>query len=152
MEAWVNGKPITDEDLKGKVVLLDFWAVWCGPCIATFPHLIEWDKKYDDLVIIGLTNYYNYSWDEKAKRATRSKDKVDHETEQDMLVQFAKQHKLTHTFGLQTERNLAEHYGVTGIPEVVVIDRKGKVRLIRVGSGEANAHAVQEMIEKLIEE
>jgi thiol-disulfide isomerase/thioredoxin len=154
VEAWVNGDPLTDEDLKGKVVLLDFWAVWCGPCIATFPHLIEWDQKYDDLVIIGVTNYYNYAWNAETKRATRGKEKdgVAPEVEQEMLVEFAKQHKLTHRFALQSERKLSLHYAVMGIPQAVLIDKTGKVRLIRVGSGEANAHEIQEMIEKLIDE
>lgn len=153
IEAWVNGEPLTEEDLKGKVVLLDFWAVWCGPCIATFPHLIEWDKKYDDLVIIGVTNYYNYAWDAKAKRASRSKDDVAHEVEQDMLVEFAKQHKLTHRFALQAEgKSLSAHYIATAIPTAVVIDKQGKIRLIRVGSGEANAQELEAMIEKLIAE
>ncbi|MCA9071111.1 MAG: TlpA family protein disulfide reductase, partial [Planctomycetaceae bacterium] len=151
VEAWVNGKPLTDEDLKGKVVLLDFWAVWCGPCVATFPHLRDWDKKYDDLVIIGVTNYHQYIWDEKAERAKRSKD-VSEEAEQDMLVQFAKHHKLTHRFALESDRKLTNHYGASAIPEAVLIDRQGKVRLIKVGSGEANATAIEEMIEKLIEE
>ena len=37
IDTWVNCDPLTDTDLKGKVLLLDFWAVWCGRCIATFP-------------------------------------------------------------------------------------------------------------------
>ena len=64
---WVNGTQLTDADRKGKVVLLDFWAVWCGPCIATFPHLREWNEKYADkgLVVIGLTHKdYGFVWDE----------------------------------------------------------------------------------------
>lgn len=151
VDEWVNGKPLTDEDLKGKVVLLDFWAVWCGPCIATFPHLREWDKKYDDLVIIGVTNYYKYTWDEEANRPKRGEE-VSEEVEQDMLAQFAKHHELTHRFALETDRKLSDHYAVSGIPQAVVIDRTGTVRLVRVGSGEENAKEIEQTIEKLIEE
>ena len=154
VEAWVNGEPLTEDDLKGKVVLLDFWAVWCGPCIATFPHLREWHEKYADkgLVIVGLTRYYNYTWNEKAGRASRSPAKVSPEDEQEMLKQFTKHHQLKHVIAVMTDNSVSEAFGVTGIPQVVVIDRDGKVRLIRVGSGPKNAHDVEEMIKKLIGE
>lgn len=150
--AWANGQPLTEADLKGRVVLLDFWAVWCGPCIATFPHLREWNEKYKDqgLTIIGLTRYYNYAW--KDGKATRQKDTVTPEDEIEMLGQFAKHHELTHVFGVHTDRAVSDFYGVTGIPQAVLIDRQGKVRLIRVGSGEANAKDISEMIEKLLQE
>src|SRR5438034_1178856 len=53
--AALDGKPIALKDAKGKVVLLNFWATWCGPCRAEIPGLIELQKKYPDkLQVIGL--------------------------------------------------------------------------------------------------
>ena len=152
VESWVNGEPMTESDVKGKVVLLDFWAVWCGPCIATFPHLREWHEKYADqgLVIIGVTSYYNYAWDAEKNRAVRSQEQLSPEQEQEMLVKFAEEHSLKHRFAIQEGRDMSEFYGVSGIPHVVLIDREGKIRLMRVGSGEQNAADVQEMLEKVL--
>jgi thiol-disulfide isomerase/thioredoxin len=154
VETWINGEPLTNDDLKGKVVLLDFWAVWCGPCIATFPHLREWHEKYAEkgLVIIGLTNYYGYTWDDAAGRITRPAEKATPEQEQEMLRKFAEHHDLHHRFGVQKDRTLAEFYGVTGIPHAVVVDREGKVLVMKVGSGEENAKALEAAIVKAIGE
>ncbi|MGD9648048.1 MAG: redoxin domain-containing protein [Pirellulales bacterium] len=151
--AWVNGDPLTDEDLKGKVVLLDFWAVWCGPCIACFPHLRDWHDKYGDrgLVIIGLTKYYNYGWDAAAGRGTKVEG-ISPEDELAALVKFAEHHQLKHRLAYMPEgATLSERYGVSGIPQMVLIDRTGKVRMIRVGSGEANARDLETLIEELLD-
>ena len=155
IEDWANGTPLSAEELKGKVVLLDFWAIWCGPCLATFPHLREWQEKYSDkgLVIIGMTRYYNYKWDEDAGKPARGKEKdeVSHEDEQVMLKHFAELHHLQHRFAIQTEgHSAAEDLAVRGIPQAVVIDRQGIVRLIRVGSGSKNAKAIHDIIAKLL--
>jgi thiol-disulfide isomerase/thioredoxin len=151
---WVNGGPLTAEQLKGKVVLLDFWAVWCGPCIMTFPHLREWYEEYHDkgLEIVGVTGYYNFKWDEAAGKAVGSNEEVSHEDEQAMLVKFAEQHKLAHPFAVNEDGSLSKFYGVTGIPHVALVDRAGKIRLIKVGAGESNAKEIGAMIEKLIAE
>jgi len=150
--AWVNGDPLADEGLKGKVVLLDFWAVWCGPCIACFPHLRDWHEKYADrgLVIVGLTKYYKYGWDAAAGRGTKVEG-ISPEDEQAALVKFAEHHQLKHRLAYMPEgATLSERYGVSGIPQMVLIDREGKVRMIRVGSGEANAHDLEALIEELL--
>lgn len=153
IQSWVNGEAMKDDDLKGKVVLLDFWAVWCGPCIATFPHLKEWNEKYSEkgLVIVGLTNYYNFKWNDDTSKAARSQEKVTPEEEDAMLVKFAEHHSLHHRFAVQKkDSTLSEYYAVSGIPHVVLIDQEGKVRLVKVGSGPANAKAIGDMLEKLL--
>ena len=142
-------------DLKGKVVLLDFWAVWCGPCIATFPHLKEWHEEYSDkgLVIVGATKFYNYDWNTETSKAQRSEAKVSVENELAMLEKFRESYELKHGFVVTSNEDaFSDHFAVTGIPQAVLVDKKGVVRLIRVGSGEKNAEDLHNMIKELLAE
>ena len=56
IEAWINGGPLTMEELRGRVVLIDFWTYTCINCIRTFPYLKQWHSRYagDGLVIVGV--------------------------------------------------------------------------------------------------
>jgi thiol-disulfide isomerase/thioredoxin len=140
-------------DFKGNVVLLDFWAVWCKPCIDTFPHLKEWHEKYSEkgLVIIGSTTYYNYAWNDETGKASRSTEEVAAVDELKMLEKFRESYGLHHGFLVSDKKvNYGQYFMVSGIPQAVLIDKEGKIQMIRIGSGEQNAHDLQEKIEELL--
>ena len=151
--AWVNQGDVSEESLQGKVVLIDFWSVWCGPCIATFPHLRDWYDEFHErgFEIVGVTRYYGYTWDDEAKHATKSKEKVEADTEQEMLAKFMEHHELRHpTIVTPKDSEMQKAFGVTGIPHAVLIDRKGNVQMVKVGSSPANAEQLHDKIKELI--
>jgi thiol-disulfide isomerase/thioredoxin len=154
----LNGQTKKLTDLKGKVVMVDFWAVWCGPCIATFPHLIEWSKEYqkDGLEILGVTTYFEqFGFDKTTGKLTKAANKLKQEEENDMLKDFVGYHKLTHRILAVPQKSweqASKDYGVEGIPQVVLIDRKGVVRMIKVGNTPANTAAIHDMIKLLLAE
>ncbi len=148
----VNGDLVTLADLKGKVVVLDFWAVWCGPCIASFPHLRHLHEAHskDGLVILGITRPYGFVWDKETSSTTQKADATIEE-ELEMLEQFRQHHQLPYALAVTAkDSDTSKNYAVTGIPQVVVIDQEGIVRLIEVGAGDKTAKAVDAMVEKLL--
>ena len=156
VDHWVSGTPLTDDGLKGKVVLLDFFAVWCRPNIETFPELAKWREKYGDkdFAVVSLTRYYNYQWDDRIqgpREATKNKE-VPQETEREMLQKFAESHGLKHSLGAQADGELHDYYGVTAVPQIVIIDREGLIRFIRTGGHAENFPEIAEVLDKLLGE
>lgn len=141
---WVEQPPLKISELRGQVVLLDFWATWCGPCLAAFPHLKEWHEKYKDrgLVILGITRYYGHG---EGREMTPAE-------ELGFIERFKKQYGLPYGVAVTDNDDNHRNYGVTAIPTAVVIDRRGVIRLITTGSGGGNETEISAVLEKLIEE
>jgi thiol-disulfide isomerase/thioredoxin len=154
---WVNEKPQTMSQYRGKVVLLDFWAVWCAPCLQTLPELKRWDETYgkDGLQVLGVTNKYNYRWDEKGNKPIKVNDGtiVSTEDEIGMLKRFLTQRSIGYPILLTPKGgNMQTDYNVGSIPHMVLIDRLGIIRLVNVGVSKQGLEAVETRIQELLEE
>ena len=101
VEKWLTAEP----ERKGKFVLLDFWATWCGPCRKAIPELNGLHKKFgDQLVIIGVSD--------------EAEDKV----------RALKEPKIEYASAIDTQGRMKKALGVKGIPHVILVDPAGIVR------------------------
>lgn len=104
-----DGKTLTNASLKGKVVLLDFWATWCGPCKKASPTMQSLHKSLNSkgLTVVGVNVL-----EEQSGPAPAKKYKADH--------------KYTFTFAYDAD-SVATKMKITGIPQFILINRKGVI-------------------------
>jgi thiol-disulfide isomerase/thioredoxin len=121
------GGEVTLASLKGKVVLLDFWATWCGPCKAAMPVI---QKLHDEYASKGVAVLGVNTWEQNEK-AVRD---------------YIASKKYTYPCLLEGDK-LAEAYGVPGIPTLVVIGKDGKVALVEVGLADATGGGLRKAID-----
>ena len=144
VHSWFPGEAKTLESLKGKVVFLDFWATWCGPCYEAFPHLADWTRDLgpEGLVVLGLTRYYGNA----------EGTAVDKPNEIIFLKGFREKHKLPYDFVIFDDQQTQMAYAATALPTAVIIDRKGKIRYIDSGTSTTRLEDMRQFIVKLLAE
>lgn len=127
----LDGKQYTLSDLRGKVVLIDFWATWCPPCKKELPVIekLHRDFKDEGLVVLGISD---------ENKTT--------------IEKFLKENKLTFPILLDQGGKVAKLYKVQAIPRVILIDKKGKIVKDITGYEEENEKILKEAIEKSLKE
>jgi len=108
---WIKGKPVDLATAKGKqVIVVEFWATWCGPCRTSIPHLTELQKKFKDVVFIGVSDE---DADTVKPFVKRMGDKMDY------TVAVDKDGK--------TSAGYMQAYGINGIPHAFIVDKESRV-------------------------
>lgn len=130
---WINTKPLTINDLKGKAVLIDFWTYSCINCIRTLPYLIDWNNKYSDkgLVIIGVHT-----------------PEFEFEKNPDNVISFAKKYNITYPIAQDNNYGTWTAYKNNYWPRHYLIDKEGNIRYDHIGEGgyDETEHAIQDLL------
>ncbi len=128
----MDGKPVSLDDLKGQVVMINFWATWCGPCRQEMPLLEKLYAKYKPMgfTLLGVN------------------------VEPDSSLASGFLQKTPVTFPILFDRNsdVSKRYQVAGMPSTAIVDRKGNLRWVHKGYKPGDENAYLDQIRALIRE
>jgi len=126
----LDGNPVRLADLRGRPVVVNFWASWCGPCVEEFPLLRDAASRHadDGLVVIGIV------WDDRSEAAR----------------DFMARNGATWVAAMDPGQRVAGDYGIVGLPETYFIDRDGIIRARQIG--QISADSLDEKLTAIIEE
>ncbi|MBN3564890.1 redoxin family protein [Aliamphritea spongicola] len=138
--AWLNSPPLSLEDLRGKVVLLDFWTFDCWNCYRSFPWLNSLEETFadDDFIVLGIHT-----------------PEFEHEKVRDNVAEKIAEFKLHHPVMMDNDFAYWRAMGNRYWPAFYILDKQGQVRSVYIGETHANtgqANAIEADIRRLLAE
>lgn len=151
VEQWVRGDPTDLDGLKGKVVLVDFCALWAEPSRRRMEKIKDLHSKYAEkgLETVGVTLAYHHSYDGETDKVTYDEE-LPPEDELAGIAAFAEKHEIPWRLGVVDRESVAE-YGVSTLPHSVLLDKKGQVKMILLASGPDDDAQLEEAVKSLLE-